>query len=90
MIRPKLETFLSASLPDGQRKWHWLVVAVLALLLANTLFMLARRYGFGCSLDAVQACRCIGLLSGRGAGAQPARRATGGRGGRLCRAACEP
>jgi tetratricopeptide (TPR) repeat protein len=56
-MSPNIRIFLTASLPASQRKWHWLVGVLLALLLANTVFMLARRYGFGCALDAVDACR---------------------------------
>lgn len=56
-MRRQLSSFLASSLPGAQRLWHWGVAVLLALLFANTLFLLARRYGFGCSLDAYEACR---------------------------------
>jgi tetratricopeptide (TPR) repeat protein len=51
-----ITTFLGSSLGGGQKRWHWLFGALFALLMANTLFLLARRYGFGCSLDAFELC----------------------------------
>jgi hypothetical protein len=51
-----LNIFFGSSLPGGQKRWHWLVGILFALLLANTLFLLARRYGFGCSLNAYDLC----------------------------------
>jgi len=55
-MQQKLAAFFKASLPGGQRRWHWFVGVLFALLCANTLFLLARRYGFGCSLDAYELC----------------------------------
>ncbi|MDD5036506.1 MAG: hypothetical protein PHE55_17315, partial [Methylococcaceae bacterium] len=52
----KLKTFLGSSLGGGQKRWHWPFGTLFALLSANTLFLLARRYGFGCSLDAYALC----------------------------------
>lgn len=53
---PKIKTFLGSSLKGGQQRWHWIVGPLFALLFANTLFLLARRYGFGCDLKAYDLC----------------------------------
>ncbi len=53
---PSLKAFLVATLPGGQRRWHSLVGVLFALLCANTLFLLARHYGFGCSINAYDLC----------------------------------
>lgn len=51
-----IKEFLVATLPGGQKRWHWLVGILFALLCANTLFLLARHYGFGCSINAYDLC----------------------------------
>lgn len=48
--------FFNSSLTNAQKYWHTLFSAILAILLANTLFLLTRRYLFGCTLEAVTAC----------------------------------
>lgn len=60
-MRPNFRAFFTSSLTGGQRGWHWVVGVLLALLLANSLFLLARRYGFGCSLTAYDACSVSGF-----------------------------
>lgn len=55
-MKLNITTFLGSSLSGGQKRWHSLFGALFALLMANTLFLLARRYGFGCSLDAFELC----------------------------------
>lgn len=55
-MRLDIKTFLGSSLLGGQKRWHWLFGLLFTLLMANTLFLLARRYGFGCSLEAVELC----------------------------------
>lgn len=55
-MRKSICSFLGSNLTGGQRGWHWLVGLTLTFLLANTLFLLARRYAFGCALDAYQNC----------------------------------
>lgn len=55
-MKSNLTSFFASSLNGGQRRWHWVVGVLLGLLFANTLFLLARRYGFGCSLDAYDLC----------------------------------
>ncbi len=51
-----IKAFLVATLPGGQRRWHSLVGILFALLCANTLFLLARHYAFGCSINAYELC----------------------------------
>lgn len=51
-----INDFFKSSLTQAQNTWHIFLGTVLALLLANTLFLLARRYLFGCDLAAVAAC----------------------------------
>ena len=55
-MKLNITSFLGSSLSGGQKRWHSLFGALFALLMANTLFLLARRYGFGCSLEAVELC----------------------------------
>lgn len=55
-MKLNITTFINSSLRGGQRRWHGLFGALFALLMANTLFLLARRYGFGCSLNAFELC----------------------------------
>jgi tetratricopeptide (TPR) repeat protein len=55
-MRLNFITFLGSGLRGGQKRWHWVVGPLFALLFANTLFLLARRYGFGCALNAYELC----------------------------------
>jgi tetratricopeptide (TPR) repeat protein len=63
-MRQKLKTFLGSSLRGGQQGWHWPFGILFALLSANTLFLLARRYGFGCNLKAYDLCNVSTFYQG--------------------------